>query len=78
MSLIKTAATALAFSLALAGCASAQWGYGGGYGGGYGRGYDRGHHDGWRHHHRGPRCWTERIVHYTPWGPRVDYRRVCR
>jgi hypothetical protein len=37
---------------------------------------DRGHHDGWRHH--GPRCWTERIVHRTPWGPRVDYRRVCR
>ena len=37
----------------------------------------RGHHYGWRHHH-GPRCWTERIVHRTPWGPRVDYRRVCR
>ena len=52
---------------------SVQWGHGGGYG----RGYDRGHHNGWRHHH-GPRCWTERVVHRTPWGPRVDYRRVCR
>ncbi len=53
-----------------------QWGYGGGYGHGHDRSYERGHHYGWRHH--GPRCWTERIVHRTPWGPRVDYRRVCR
>ena len=48
-----------------------QWG---GHGWGHG---GRGHHHGWRHHHR-PRCWTERIVHRTPWGPRVDHRRVCR
>ena len=47
-----------------------QWG---GHGWGHG---GRGHHHGWRHH--GPRCWTERIVHRTPWGPRVDYRRICR
>ena len=47
-----------------------QWG---GHGWGYG---GRGPHHGWRHH--GPRCWRERVVHRTPWGPRVDYRRVCR
>ena len=48
-----------------------QWG---GHGWGHG---GRGPHHGWRHHHR-PRCWMERVVHRTPWGPRVDYRRVCR
>jgi hypothetical protein len=48
-----------------------QWG---GHGWGHG---GRGHHHGWRHHHR-PRCWMERVVHRTQWGPRVDYRRVCR
>ena len=74
MSVLKIAAAALALSLGLAGTASAQWGHGNGWG--HGRGYDRGHHYGWRHH--GPRCWTERVVHRTPWGPRVDYRRICR
>ncbi len=48
-----------------------QWGHGHGWGHG-----GRGHHHRWHHH--GPRCWTERIVHRTPWGPRVDLRRVCR
>ena len=83
MSFLKIGAGALALSLGLAGAASAlplqmpqrptaqietvQWGQGH---------YDRGRHEGWRHH--GPRCWTERIVHRTPWGPRVDYRRICR
>jgi hypothetical protein len=47
-----------------------QWG---GHGWGYG---GRGPHHGWRHH--GPHCWRERVVHRTPWGPRVDFRRVCR
>ena len=50
-----------------AGVQQVQWEYGH---------HDRGHHYGWRHH--GPRCWTERVVHRTPWGPQVDYRRVCR
>ncbi len=84
MSLSRLTATAFALCLGLSGAASAlplqalerpavaietvQWG-------GYGH-YNYGHHEGWRHH--GPRCWTERIVHHTPWGPRVDYRRVCR
>jgi hypothetical protein len=72
MSVLKISAAALALSLGLEGTASAQWGPGWGHG----HGWDRGHHYGWRHH--GPRCWTERIVHRTPWGPRVDYRRVCR
>jgi hypothetical protein len=57
--------------------ASAQWGgprmetvqY---YGGGGYRG------EGWRRPHRGPRCFTERVVRHTPYGRRVIERRVCR
>jgi hypothetical protein len=67
-------------TLASSAPASAQWGgprmetvqYGGG---GY-RGDHRG--DGWRRHHRGPRCFTERVVRHTPYGRRVVERRVCR
>jgi hypothetical protein len=69
-------------SLAASAPASAQWGgprmetvqyYGGG--GGY-RGEHRG--EGWGRHHRGPRCFTERVVRHTPYGRRVIERRVCR
>jgi hypothetical protein len=61
--------------------ASAQWGgprmesvqyHGGGYGG------DHRRREGWRGHHRGPRCFTERVVRHTPYGRRVIERRVCR
>ena len=34
--------------------------------------------DGWRRHHRGPRCFTERVVRHTPYGRRVVEHRVCR
>ena len=67
-------------SLAASAPASAQGFY---WGGGprvetvqyYGGGYDR---PGWRRHHRGPRCFTERVVRHTPYGRRVIERRVCR
>jgi hypothetical protein len=33
----------------------------------------------WRRYHRGPRCFTERIVRHDRFGRRVvDVRRVCR
>jgi hypothetical protein len=47
------------------------------YGGG-GGGYRERHRGDWRRHHRGPRCFTERVVRQTPYGRRVIERRVCR
>jgi hypothetical protein len=40
--------------------------------------YNGGHGDGWRRHHRGPRCYMERVVRHTPHGRRVFEHRVCR
>lgn len=39
---------------------------------------DYGRHEGWRRHHRGPHCFTERVVRHTPYGRRVIERRICR
>lgn len=78
---IAVAAAGLTLAtLAASAPAAAQWGgprmetvqYGGGYRGDHYRG------EGWRGHHRGPRCFTERVVRHTPYGRRVVERRVCR
>jgi hypothetical protein len=72
-------------TLASAAPASAQgWGghrfetvqYYGGHGHGYGHGHGNG--NGWRRHHRGPRCYIERVVRHTHHGRRVFEHRVCR
>jgi hypothetical protein len=41
-------------------------------------GHGHGHGHGWRRHHRGPRCYIERVVRHTHHGRRVFEHRVCR